>query len=653
MRFRLAMAAVALLGPAAVLGLVSGLEAQQQSEARTERGQMIRQVTGLLERYLERRFAAIGSVSALFETTPPDRALEAFPAFAGRLSAGVTGFQSLLWLDDSLEVRAARPAPGSPGTGATLLGPDLLKVAQAALQARRVMTSDEVRTADGAPAIFAFDPAYRDGRLAGLAVGILKPVDILADALSPDLRSGVAIRVFGRSGRLLYQSANSYGQVETRAPVAVADLGWTLALELPPRGSSPWSARLVWALGLVCFVLAEFWMWREGKRIASLEAAVAARTASLAATVDRLRTLLSLGGNLQAARTEREIGRQVTQAAVDLVGTDCSALFIQVPAGMEVRASASRGGYAPLPEGMNVPRAGFPFAHAALAQGRAHSWVRGQAMEMTDAEKRWVDEQQVGFYHCAPVGSPPRGLLVLAAREEPPDFDTAGSDIVEILAGQAALALATVRQAVAVPAGGDAIPPRGAGRRDGGQGTDGADWLGSSLEDQAEAAGASSGTLSVSLEAGRIGRVVEHVFAQMIEAAPTAQARTHLAAVPKDLPPVWTDKRRLAQVLRCLLGNALQSRGGAIAVGVGLRSGGREVDIQVKDSGTLIPEAELSRVFDRADSASGGPGRNGTDSGIGLFLAQRLLAEMGGEITATSSENTGTTFTVTLLVARE
>ena len=106
------------------------------------------------------------------------------------------------------------------------------------------------------------------------------------------------------------------------------------------------------------------------------------------------------------------------------------------------------------------------------------------------------------------------------------------------------------------------------------------------------------------------------------------------------------DERRLGQVVRNLLTNALAftDGGGRVAVDVEARNGA--VRLTVSDSGTGIPADELPHVFERFWRGRGARATSG--SGIGLAVVDELVRAHGGTVTAESRPGQGARFTVEL-----
>lgn len=117
------------------------------------------------------------------------------------------------------------------------------------------------------------------------------------------------------------------------------------------------------------------------------------------------------------------------------------------------------------------------------------------------------------------------------------------------------------------------------------------------------------------------------------------------------LPAVRVDRERVSHVFDNLIGNALAhtGRGGSVRLSAG--PDGDAVRFAVADTGEGIPQAHLSRVFDRFFRVPGTRARRG--AGLGLAIAREIVLAHGGRIDVSSQAGSGTTFTFTLPVAPE
>src|SRR3954447_16363224 len=111
------------------------------------------------------------------------------------------------------------------------------------------------------------------------------------------------------------------------------------------------------------------------------------------------------------------------------------------------------------------------------------------------------------------------------------------------------------------------------------------------------------------------------------------------------------DPTLLRQVMIGLLTNAFKNTPPPGTVTVrGRHEGEGEVILEVSDTGTGIPAAEIDRVFERFYRRS--ESRKQEGFGLGLAIARRMVDVMGGEIGATSKQGQGSTFWVRLPVAQ-
>jgi signal transduction histidine kinase len=116
---------------------------------------------------------------------------------------------------------------------------------------------------------------------------------------------------------------------------------------------------------------------------------------------------------------------------------------------------------------------------------------------------------------------------------------------------------------------------------------------------------------------------------------------------------VVADPDRIHQVLINLLSNAAKfTARGRVLVSAAAESG--SVVLQVADTGSGIPEQDLSHVFDKYRQAARQQDtlrvpQQGT--GLGLAICKEIVEHYRGSITAASTYGHGATFTVRLPVA--
>jgi signal transduction histidine kinase len=111
---------------------------------------------------------------------------------------------------------------------------------------------------------------------------------------------------------------------------------------------------------------------------------------------------------------------------------------------------------------------------------------------------------------------------------------------------------------------------------------------------------------------------------------------------PTMLPFVYGDKNRLRQVFINIVDNAIKysDKGGKVSVEAYEQNG--DICISVSDTGIGISKEDLPKVktkFFKANHTRRG-------SGIGLAVADEIIAAHGGRLDITSEEGLGTTVTI-------
>ncbi|WP_327138774.1 SpoIIE family protein phosphatase [Nocardia sp. NBC_01327] len=111
--------------------------------------------------------------------------------------------------------------------------------------------------------------------------------------------------------------------------------------------------------------------------------------------------------------------------------------------------------------------------------------------------------------------------------------------------------------------------------------------------------------------------------------------------------PVYIDRAMWEKVVLNLLSNAVKFTFDG-TVTVRLRYEDEHAVFTVTDTGVGIADADMSRLFDRFHRVEHARSRSTEGSGIGLALVKELVGLHGGTITARSTENRGTAFTIRL-----
>jgi signal transduction histidine kinase/CheY-like chemotaxis protein len=130
------------------------------------------------------------------------------------------------------------------------------------------------------------------------------------------------------------------------------------------------------------------------------------------------------------------------------------------------------------------------------------------------------------------------------------------------------------------------------------------------------------------------------------EFAPLAARRGLSLTIAPSSAAVTSDPLMLRRILQNLLANALRytHRG---AVLMGCRRKGREVQIQVHDTGPGIPDAQRQAIFLEFQRGEANAGDD-AGFGLGLSIVRRFATALGHEIQLSSRVGYGSTFSVML-----
>lgn len=132
--------------------------------------------------------------------------------------------------------------------------------------------------------------------------------------------------------------------------------------------------------------------------------------------------------------------------------------------------------------------------------------------------------------------------------------------------------------------------------------------------------------------------------------APRAQALgvELTTTVPPALPGIRGDRDRLMQVFVNLVDNALRYTPPGGRVMLAARAEADHVEATVEDTGRGIPPEHVPHLFERFYRAESARTARSGGAGLGLSIAQQIVAAHGGTIAVTSEPGVGTRFRVEL-----
>jgi signal transduction histidine kinase len=116
-------------------------------------------------------------------------------------------------------------------------------------------------------------------------------------------------------------------------------------------------------------------------------------------------------------------------------------------------------------------------------------------------------------------------------------------------------------------------------------------------------------------------------------------------AAASDLPELFTDEAKVAQILRNLISNALKfTEAGEVHVSATYDPGSGRVTFAVRDTGIGIAHKDRDRIFEEFSQLDTRLHRHVKGTGLGLPLSRNLAALLGGEIGLESVPGQGSVF---------
>ncbi|WP_119275034.1 HAMP domain-containing protein [Taklimakanibacter deserti] len=170
-----------------------------------------------------------------------------------------------------------------------------------------------------------------------------------------------------------------------------------------------------------------------------------------------------------------------------------------------------------------------------------------------------------------------------------------------------------------------------------------------------------SGTVTVEAEELFVDKIVEVVGRPFRHEADSRQLSFKITVDPGIEGTLFTDSKRLQQILKNLLSNAFKftERGGVTLRAFAAKGGWNPenrvlgeassvIGFEVSDTGIGIPSDKQKLIFEAFQQADASTSRRYGGTGLGLAISRELATLLGGEIQVHSIIGTGSTFTLYL-----
>jgi signal transduction histidine kinase len=175
------------------------------------------------------------------------------------------------------------------------------------------------------------------------------------------------------------------------------------------------------------------------------------------------------------------------------------------------------------------------------------------------------------------------------------------------------------------------------------------DKLGELIEQLLDLSRLEAGTLRIAPKPQTIDRIINTAMAQLQTV--TAQHELKLE-VPSDLPVLYADGDRIAQVLTNLVGNAVKFSPAQTTITVSMTCIDEYIQIDVADQGPGIASADRGRIFEPFQQIDDQAINRTEGAGLGLAICKGLVEAHGGRIWVQDHSGPGTTISFTLPIGQ-
>ncbi len=146
-------------------------------------------------------------------------------------------------------------------------------------------------------------------------------------------------------------------------------------------------------------------------------------------------------------------------------------------------------------------------------------------------------------------------------------------------------------------------------------------------------------------------QIVEKVTKAVQALAKERNIALNISTPQQELPSVKANTGQLYEILENLLSNAVKYTPEKGKVAVTVETKGGNILFHIVDTGIGIPKKDQEKMFGKFFRAENVVQSDATGSGLGLYVARLYARQWGGDISFTSIENKGSTFTLKVPLA--
>lgn len=152
-----------------------------------------------------------------------------------------------------------------------------------------------------------------------------------------------------------------------------------------------------------------------------------------------------------------------------------------------------------------------------------------------------------------------------------------------------------------------------------------------------------TGKFMIELADVNLADILDEEIEQLRISALSRQINLHYDK-PADFPIMPLDDGKIRQVMMNFIDNAIYYSPSNSTINVTLSHTASTVEFKVIDQGIGVPKAEQHKLFAKFSRASNAKRQRPDGTGIGLFMAKKVIVALGGAIIFESEEGKGSTF---------
>ncbi len=148
-----------------------------------------------------------------------------------------------------------------------------------------------------------------------------------------------------------------------------------------------------------------------------------------------------------------------------------------------------------------------------------------------------------------------------------------------------------------------------------------------------------------------LAQIIEEEVEQLVETVKSRELELNYHK-PENFPLLMVDETKLRQVIMNFIDNAIYYTPAGGHIDVYLEEKGQSIEFRVVDDGIGVPKHEQHHLFSKFYRAKNAKSARPDGTGLGIFMAKKVIIAQGGAIIFSSAEGKGSTFGFTFPKSR-